>query len=82
MTAPFTESVVEQAAFAWLESTGWAVRNGAGIAPGEPVDRRSLPAFSHALGNITFRVGRSRLYSRLPQLRAHACADPGPHGNR
>jgi len=32
----FTESVVEQAALAWLESVGWAVRNGAAIAPGEP----------------------------------------------
>jgi type I restriction enzyme R subunit len=32
----FTESVVEQAALAWLESIGWSVRNGAEIAPGEP----------------------------------------------
>ena len=32
----FNESVVEQAALAWLESTGWKVRNGADIAPGEP----------------------------------------------
>jgi len=31
----FTESVVEQAALAWLESIGWVVRNGAEIAPGE-----------------------------------------------
>lgn len=31
-----TESVVEQAALAWLESTGWQVANGADIAPGEP----------------------------------------------
>ena len=28
MTA-FTESVVEEAALAWLESAGWQVRNGA-----------------------------------------------------
>ncbi len=34
MTA-FTESVVEQAALAWLESVGWIIRNGAEIAPGE-----------------------------------------------
>jgi type I restriction enzyme R subunit len=32
----FTESVVEQAALAWLESTGWSVINGTAIAPGEP----------------------------------------------
>lgn len=30
MTGTFTESVVEQATLAWLESIGWAVRNGAG----------------------------------------------------
>ena len=30
-----TESVVEQAALAWLESAGWSVLNGADIAPGE-----------------------------------------------
>jgi type I restriction enzyme R subunit len=34
--ATFTESVVEEAALAWLESMGWSVRNGAEIAPGEP----------------------------------------------
>ncbi len=36
----FTESVVEQAALAWLESVGWRVRNGAEIAPGEPAAER------------------------------------------
>ena len=36
----FTESVVEQAALAWLESVGWQVRNGAEIAPGEPAAER------------------------------------------
>ena len=36
----FTESVVEQAALAWLESVGWSVRNGASIAPGEPAAER------------------------------------------
>jgi type I restriction enzyme, R subunit len=36
----FTESVVEQAALAWLESIGWQVRNGTEIAPGQPVAER------------------------------------------
>lgn len=36
----FSESVVEQAALAWLESVGWQVRNGAEIAPGEPAAER------------------------------------------
>ena len=39
MTA-FTESVVEQAALAWLESVGWQIRNGAEITPGEPATER------------------------------------------
>lgn len=30
-----TESVVEQAALAWLESLGWRVLNGLEVAPGE-----------------------------------------------
>jgi type I restriction enzyme R subunit len=34
----FTESVVEEAALAWLESVGWC--NGAHIAPGELVAQR------------------------------------------
>jgi len=36
----FSESVVEHAALAWLESAGWQVRNGAEIAPGEPAAER------------------------------------------
>ena len=36
MSGTFTESVVEQAALAWLESAGWSVRNGAAIAPTPP----------------------------------------------
>ena len=35
MSAPSTESVVEQAALAWLESAGRSVKNGTDIAPGE-----------------------------------------------
>lgn len=37
----FSESIVEQAALAWLESIGWTVRNGAEIAPAEPAAERS-----------------------------------------
>jgi type I restriction enzyme R subunit len=40
MSLQFTESVVEQAALAWLETLGWAVKNGAEIAPGEPAAER------------------------------------------
>ena len=31
----FSESVVEDAALAWLESLGWRVKHGLEIAPGE-----------------------------------------------
>jgi type I restriction enzyme R subunit len=36
----FTESVVEDAALAWLESLGYAIKHGPEIAPGEfPAER-------------------------------------------
>ncbi len=33
--ANFTESVVEEAALAWLESLGYAIKRGPEIAPGK-----------------------------------------------
>ena len=36
-----TESVVERAALAWLESAGWLVRHGAYIAPGQADEQRA-----------------------------------------
>ena len=35
MDQAFTESIVEQAALAWLESLTWPIRHGLEIAPGE-----------------------------------------------
>jgi len=40
MNSTFPESVVEDAALAWIESVGWFIRNGAAIAPGEPAAER------------------------------------------
>jgi hypothetical protein len=40
MTA-FTESIVEDAALAWLESLGYAVLHGPDIAPGELAAERN-----------------------------------------
>lgn len=37
-----TESVVEQAALAWLDSLGWRIRHGLGIAPGESKAERII----------------------------------------
>jgi len=36
-----TESVLEQAALAWLESLGWRVTHDLEIAPGEPGAERA-----------------------------------------
>lgn len=36
----FSETVVEQAVVAWLESPDWSVMNGADIAPGESAAER------------------------------------------
>ncbi len=40
-TAAFTESVVEDAALAWLESLGWTIKHGPDIAPGELAAERT-----------------------------------------
>ena len=37
----FTESVVEDAALAWLEALGWTIKNGPEIAPGELAAERT-----------------------------------------
>lgn len=44
MSSGFTESVVEQAALAWLESLGWSVRHGLEITPGESKAERIIGA--------------------------------------
>ena len=40
--AGLTESVVEDAALAWLESLGYTVKHGSEIAPGEPEIGRAV----------------------------------------
>jgi len=41
MTIQFTESAVESAALAWLESLGWQVKHGPEIAPGDLLAERT-----------------------------------------
>ena len=41
MTSQFTESVVESAALAWLESVGWQIAHGPDIAPDMPAAERA-----------------------------------------
>src|SRR6266436_1194239 len=59
-----TESVVEQAALAWLESAGWQVRNGAEIAPGEPSAERD--DYGQVVLAQRLRDALSRLNPALP----------------
>jgi hypothetical protein len=60
----FTESVVEDAALAWLESLGYALKHGPEIAPGAPNDglprsRSSGPRTGGSAKNATTqREGR------------------------
>ncbi|MFZ2652920.1 MAG: type I restriction endonuclease subunit R [Burkholderiaceae bacterium] len=66
----FGESVVEQAALAWLESAGWQVRNGAEIAPGEPAAERD------DYGQVVLAQRLRGALARLnPALRAEALED-------
>jgi type I restriction enzyme R subunit len=64
MTERFTESTVEDAALAWLESIGWQVRNGADIAPGEPVAERE--DYGQVVLAQRLRDALARLSPRLP----------------
>ena len=43
--ANITESIVEEAARAWLEALGYSVLNGPKIAAGEPGTERSDPNY-------------------------------------
>ena len=59
-----TESVVEQAALAWLESVGWQVVNGAEIAPGEPDAEREN--YGQVILERRLRDALARLNPKLP----------------
>ena len=60
----FSESVVEQATLAWLESVGWAIMNGAEIAPGEPGAERE--SYTQVILERRLRDALARLNPTLP----------------
>jgi len=60
----FSESVVEQATLAWLESVGWAIKNGAEIAPGEPSAERE--SYTQVILERRLRDALARLNPALP----------------
>ncbi len=65
MTA-FAESVVEDAALAWLESLGYAVLYGPVIAVGEPGAERSDPSYRDVLLERRLRQALAHLNPDLP----------------
>ena len=64
MSPGFNESVVEDAALAWLRSAGWTMRNGADIAPGEPAAERA--DYSQVVLQQRLRDALARLNPGLP----------------
>ncbi|MBI3104092.1 MAG: DUF3387 domain-containing protein [Candidatus Rokubacteria bacterium] len=70
MTNAFTESVVEHAALAWLESAGWRVAYGPDIAPDMPAAER------RDYGEVVLAQGLRDALARLnPALPAEALDD-------
>ena len=62
----FTESVVENAALAWLEALGYAVLHGPDIATGEPGAERSDPNYRDVLLETRLHQALERLNPDLP----------------
>lgn len=62
----FTESVVEDAALAWLESLGYAVLHGPEIAAGTPGAERSDPNYRDVVLERRLRQALVRLNPALP----------------
>ncbi len=65
MTA-FTESVVEDAALAWLEALGYTVLYGPAIAAGERGAERSDPSYRDVVLEVRLRQALARLNPDLP----------------
>ena len=60
----FSESVVEEAALAWLESVGWSVKNGLDIAPDMPAAERR--DYGQMILERRLRDALARLNPELP----------------
>jgi type I restriction enzyme R subunit len=64
MTAVFTESTVEEAAFAWFEVLGYTIVHGPDIAPGEPAAERD--SYTQVLLESRLREALIRFNPQLP----------------
>lgn len=62
----FTESIVEDAALAWLKALGYTVLHGPDIAAGEPGAERSDPNYRDVLLERRMRQALARLNPDLP----------------
>lgn len=60
----FTESAVEDAALAWLQSLAWTIKHGLEIAPGEPFAERS--DYGQVVLTQRLQDGLARLNPNLP----------------
>ena len=69
MTNRFAESVVEDAALAWLEGLGYAVLHGPEIAVGMPGAERTDPGYRDVVLERRLRQALLRLNPGLPRLR-------------
>ena len=66
MSAAFTESVVEDAALAWLEALGYAVLHGPDIAAGEPGAERRDSSYRDVILERRLHDALARLNRELP----------------
>src|SRR5436309_1482245 len=64
MSQGFTESIVEAAALAWLESLGWQIKHGPEIAPGELTAERQ--DYDQAVLEGRLQQALARLHPVLP----------------
>ena len=67
MNASFAESTVEEAAFAWLASSGFAIAHGPEIAFGQPGAERSDPTYRDVVLEWRLREALVRLNPDVPQ---------------
>ena len=64
MSPAFSESVIEQAALAWLESLGYLILSGPEIAPGEPAAERDN--YGQVVLEYRLRQALARLNPQVP----------------
>ncbi len=68
MNTRFSESIVEDAALAWLEALGYAVLHGPDIAAGEPGAERSGPHYRDVLLERPLRTSSVKCVRAPPWL--------------